>query len=511
MAADMLAVASCTSLALCACSAVAICLRQRALLRRASERLVMAISANGGDGHVQVGATGIEDDIDRLCLHLKSLQHRALRRHPVTGLETRDVLLSKIAAATKDPLALGVVSLADFDALAAFDIDAADQVLNILAQRLIRMMPANRLLAQIDRGAFAILFEPEVGEKLARELDALAYALKGHIQVSGVEYLPQIAFGHVLVEAPVERAAAVLSRLLASVRAENSIGGPGDYAARAESFALEQDLRQAIDRHQFELHYQPVVDARTAEMCSVEALIRWRHPQRGFVSPNEFIPIMERMGLSDEIGRWVLDRAARDAAAWSRAGLGHVKVAVNLSAHQLARADLDEVIERIIGRHGLAPARLELELTETAAAVDPVAARALFARLRARGITIVIDDFGAGYASLSYLKKLSFDKLKIDREFVTNVDTDKHAQAICLSIIALARGLDLTVLAEGIERPEEYAWLRRHGCNLFQGYYFAKPLDYEALLSFAATRPACNAEAIPTDAPLSLRWRALAA
>ncbi len=485
----VLGAAICASLALLVCIAFASCLRQRALLRRASQRLANAIQTGEGAWQRPVGAAGIESDIDRLCAHVKSLQHRASRRHPVTGLETREVMLSEIARATQDTLALAVISLADFDALAAFDTDAADQVLTILAQRLIRMVPANRLLAQIDRGAFAILFEPEIGEKLASEIDALAHALTGHIQISGVDYLPQIAFGHVHVEAPVERAPAVLARLLASVRADGSLSRQGNYATSAENFTLEQDLRQAIDRHQLELFYQPVVDARTAELCSVEALIRWRHPQRGMISPNIFIPIMERMGLSDDIGRWVIDRAARDAVAWSREGLGHLKIAVNVSAHQLVREDLDEVIERIIGRHGLAPAKLELELTETAAAVDPAAARALFARLRARGITIVIDDFGAGYASLSYLKKLSFDKLKIDREFVSNVDTDKHAQAICLSIIALARGLDLTVLAEGVERAEEYAWLRRHGCQLFQGYYFARPLDYDALIAFAAVRP----------------------
>ncbi len=490
MALTLVGITICAALAFVACLAFGVCLRQRALLQRACLRLANALATDERGRQCPAGAVGLEKHIDRLCAHLNSLQHRVSRRHPVTGLETREVLLAEIARVPQEPLALAVISLADFDALAAFDSEAADQVLTILAQRLVRMVPANRLLAQIDCGAFAILFEPEIGEKLAQEVDALAYALQGHIQVSGVDYLPQIAFGHVRAEVPIEPASVVLSRLLASVRADRLAGAPSDYTMSAENFALEQELRQAIARHQFELHYQPVVNATTAEMCSVEALIRWRHPQRGLISPNIFIPIMERMGLSDDIGRWVLDRAARDAAAWSLEGLGHLKIAVNVSAHQLVRADLDEVIERIIARHGLAASKLELELTETAAAVDPATARALFSRLRARGITIVIDDFGAGYASLSYLKKLSFDKLKIDREFVSNVDTDKHAQAICLSIIALARGLDLTVLAEGVERHEEYAWLRQHGCELFQGYYFARPLDYESLIAFAAARPA---------------------
>jgi EAL domain-containing protein (putative c-di-GMP-specific phosphodiesterase class I)/GGDEF domain-containing protein len=460
-------------------------LRHQSVLRQATVRLASAMpdrlhSARMGP------AAGFAVTIGHACERLAALQHRIAQHHPVTGLDTREVLLDALAGDARGPRALGIIALADFDALAAFDAETADYVQSELAQRLVRMMPAGRLLAQVDRASFAILFEAGAVENVVQELQALCYALRGRVVVPGVEYLPQIRHDHVRVTLPLAKAANVLARALASVHCNMVDASVGPASTGTDIFALEQDLRQAVQKHQFELWYQPVVDARSGTLCSAEALIRWRHPARGMVSPGQFIPVMENMGLSEEIGHWVLDRAARDASAWVRAGLGHVKVAVNLSAHQLTRPDLDVIVERLIARHGLPPAMLELELTETAAAVDAEAVRKLFAKFRARGITIVIDDFGAGYASLSYLKRLEFDKLKIDREFVTNVDTDRHAQAICRSIIALARGLDLTVLGEGVERRQEYDWLRAQGCNLFQGYYFAKPLTFDELLSFAA-------------------------
>lgn len=460
-------------------------LRHRSLLRQATVRLASAMSDHAHGARTEPAAA-FAATVGNVCETLATLQHRIPKHHPVTGLDTREVFLDALICGPDGPRALGIIVIADFDSLAAFDADKADYVLNELAQRLVRMMPADRLLAQVDRASFAILFESGTGENVERELQALCYALRGRVVAADVEYLPQIRHRHVRVTLPLAKAASVLARALASVHCNSIDASVGHASTGTDIFALEQDLRQAVQKHQFELWYQPVVDARSGTLCSVEALIRWRHPARGMVPPGQFIPVMENMGLSEEIGHWVLDRAARDASAWVRAGLEHVKVAVNLSAHQLVRPDLDIIVERLIARHGLPPAMLELELTETAAAVDTEAARKLFAKFRARGMTIVIDDFGAGYASLSYLKRLEFDKLKIDREFVTNVDTDRHAQAICRSIIALARGLDLTVLGEGVERREEYVWLRAQGCNLFQGYYFAKPLTFDELLSFAA-------------------------
>jgi len=457
-------------------------------LCRATQQLAAVLPHRDAKRLPRPGWRSFDGYLAQACERLTLLEHRIAQRHPVTGLETREALLSIMEKPAGSPRVLAVVVLRDFNALSAFDVGASEQVLQTVAQRLLRMMPANSLLAQVDRASFAMLFEPVDDENVGLQLDALSYALCNRIVAQGVDYQPRTSHYHVRLDAAVGNAPAVLAQTLAKAHSDRGEANNG-LATNAEIFAIEQDLRQAVQKHQFELWYQPVVDARTGAVCSAEALIRWRHPQRGLVPPNVFIPVMEASGLSEEIGNWVLDRAARDAAAWTRQGLDHVKVAVNLSAHQLMRADLDVVVDRMITRHGLPAALLELELTETAAATDAEATRALFKRLRARGVTIVIDDFGAGYASLSQLKRLEFDKLKIDREFVTNVDTDRSGQAICKSIVALAHGLGLVVLGEGVERIEEYEWLCEQGCDLFQGYYFARPLTCEALVSFANTRP----------------------
>lgn len=460
--------------------------RRNAALRRAADRL-FAVARGVAPINPPSMTKYVESCVEQACDRLALLEHRTVQRHPVTGLETREVLLARLASPATASGVLGVITLADFDALAVFNAAAADQVLQSLAQRLIRMMPAERLLAQVDRACFGIWFEENSVENAVRELEALCYALRGRVQAPGVEFLPQIRYSHVVVTEPGIKGAALLAQAVAAVHGKRADPSGESFGPGPDAFSLEQDLRQAVARHQFELWYQPVVDARAASICSVEALLRWHHPLRGCVPPGHFVPVMESIGLSEEVGNWVLDRAARDAAAWTRLGHEQIRVAVNVSAHQLVRTDLDTLIERIIARHGLSPVMLELELTETAAAVDPAVARTLFARLRARGVAISIDDFGAGYSSLSYLKRLEFDKLKIDREFVSHVDTDTQSQAICQSIITLGRGLGLAVLGEGVERYEEYAWLLNHGCHLFQGYYFSEPLAYDDLLKLVSS------------------------
>ncbi len=213
--------------------------------------------------------------------------------------------------------------------------------------------------------------------------------------------------------------------------------------------------------------------------------MRWQHPTRGAVSPTLFVPIMEAMGLAHDFGMWALNTAAREARSWQVKGLGDLRVAVNVSGYQLEREDLAALVERTLVRHGLTPGVLEIELTEGVAMVDCARAARLFADIRAMGVSIAIDDFGTGFSSLSTLRKLAFDKIKIDREFVTDVDRRKDSQAICQSIVALARGLGIRVLAEGVERREEYVWLRQHGCHLFQGYYFSPPLEQAAFVALA--------------------------
>lgn len=435
------------------------------------------------------GSARLRDAIAAARTVLDGVGHRMPRRHPLTGVDTREVLVERIGTC-QAPALLGVIELSDFDALCAQNVQTGDVVLKTFAARAKRMTPADRVIAQIDRARFAIWFDGEDIAESVNAFAALCYALGSKIEADGLDLVPRIASwstvltgGSYSPQALLAQAAANIGRTDGHVASPDSVpASEGDAQLR---LTLEQDLRQAVTRHQFELHYQPFIDAECGQVCGAEALIRWDHPELGRVAPSEFVPLVENTGLAEEVGLWVLDTAISDAATWAREGVSGVRVAVNLSAHQLKRPELDTIVARMTDRHALGAGMLELELTETVAALDCASASALFNRLRARKIAISIDDFGAGYSSLSYLKKLNFDKLKIDREFVTNVDTDRQAQAICQSIIALGRGLNITVLAEGVERHEEYVWLRRHGCRFFQGYYFSRPLDRAAFIEFA--------------------------
>lgn len=415
------------------------------------------------------------------------LHHRSAHCHGVTGFPTREPLLAMMEASQANGV-LAMIELCDFDRLGAFDLGAADQVLKEMAGRISRMIAANRFVAHVDRARFAIWYEQMPFAAVSTEIDAICYALRNQISVPGISFLPQIRSA-AIEQSSASLPAAMLSRAIASLAGEKhsiQVTPSSDAAVSArERFAFEQDLRQAIEHNQFELWFQPIVNAADRLVCGAEALLRWRHPKRGIVSPGLFIPIAETAGLAQEIGLWTLHHGCREAKAWERSGLSRLKVAVNLSAHQLERTDIDLVVARSLQQHNLDPALLELELTETAAAIDPVTAKRLIDKLRALGVSISIDDFGAGYSSLSYLKKLRFDKLKIDREFITDVEIQRDSQAICQSIIALGRGLGISVLAEGVERAQEYRWLRRHGCTLFQGYYFSRPLEAAAFRSFA--------------------------
>jgi EAL domain-containing protein (putative c-di-GMP-specific phosphodiesterase class I)/HAMP domain-containing protein len=258
----------------------------------------------------------------------------------------------------------------------------------------------------------------------------------------------------------------------------------GTSAVMPERAALERDLRRAIDRDEFVLHYQPVVDLGTGRLAGAEALVRWSHPDRGLIPPMDFVPVLEETGMMAEAGRWIFDAACKQARVWEEMGLKDFKLAVNLSASRLKDPTLKTTILRTMDLHRMQPERLEVELTETAAIYDIKQTRVLFAELRALGVTIAIDDFGSGYSSLSHVKNLPFNKLKIDREFITDVDRRADSQAICRALIELARGLSITVQAEGVETREEVETLRNLGCTMFQGFYFARPLTPEV---FATT------------------------
>ncbi len=243
-----------------------------------------------------------------------------------------------------------------------------------------------------------------------------------------------------------------------------------------ERLVMENSLRGAISRNELVLHYQPQVTLATGQLIGVEALVRWQHPEIGLVPPGQFIPLAEELGIIGDIGVWVLEQACRQMMAWQAGGLAVPRMAVNLSVRQIDRDELPAQLTRILHETGLEAARLELEVTESTIMREPDKAIAVLNQLKALGIKLAIDDFGTGHSSLTYLKRLPLDRLKIDQSFVRDIGHDINDEAISRTVINLARTLGLETVAEGVEREEQAAFLLREGCEIGQGYFYSKPL-----------------------------------
>ena len=276
-------------------------------------------------------------------------------------------------------------------------------------------------------------------------------------------------------------------------------------AQSARALLLENALRRAQERGQLSLHYQPqfaLDDDGESHVIGAEALLRWQHPELGWVSPAEFIPIAETTGLILPIGEWVLREALSQLRCWDGAGLPQLTMAVNLSAVQFRHDDLPDLVERVLADVGIPAQRLELELTEGAAMDNPAVAITVMNELHARGVRLSIDDFGTGYSSLSYLKKFRVSKLKIDQSFVRDLGDDAEDRAIVDAVIRMAGALGLQTLAEGVETEGQLAFLRRQGCQAVQGYLFSRPLTAEAFAQFVLARTSTAAAPISAYAAL---------
>jgi EAL domain-containing protein (putative c-di-GMP-specific phosphodiesterase class I) len=254
-------------------------------------------------------------------------------------------------------------------------------------------------------------------------------------------------------------------------------------AVAQERLALERDLRVALERNQFERYYQPKVEASDGHVSGVESLIRWHHPVRGFVPPDDFIPVAEDSALIDSLGYWVLDEACSQLARWRSQGLS-LKMAVNLSPKQLHNHSFLGRLSEIMARHHIVEGELELEITETAAMANAEYAIEQMKAIRAIGVELAIDDFGTGYSSLSYLKLFPIQTLKLDRAFVRDIEVDENDATICMATIALAHNLGLKVVAEGVETVSQKAFLTSHYCDTLQGYLFSRPLPAETITAF---------------------------
>jgi len=257
-----------------------------------------------------------------------------------------------------------------------------------------------------------------------------------------------------------------------------------------ERLTLESALRRALERDQFELHYQPKVDMVSGQITGVEALLRWTHPIRGCVPPLNFIRVAEDSGLILPIGAWVLREACTQARVWLDQGLPPTTMAVNVSAVQFRDDHFLEDIFAVLSETGLDPGSLELELTESALMKQPEIAATILKTLRDKGVVVSVDDFGTGYSSLSYLKKLPLDILKIDQSFVHQLNDNQDDAAIAIAIISMGQSLNLRIIAEGVETAEDLAFLKAHGCDEVQGFYFSRPVPAEQF-SRLLRQPSC--------------------
>lgn len=256
-----------------------------------------------------------------------------------------------------------------------------------------------------------------------------------------------------------------------------------------ERMALENDLRLAINHGQFELHYQPKVHLRQREVRSVEALIRWRHPEQGLISPSLFIPMAEELGLINELGTWLLNEACRQTKAWNAEGIPPLRTAINISAVQLRSANFVEKVRVALEKHRLLPGQLEIEITEGVLMEDTTSMIKTIEGLRSLGVKVALDDFGTGFSSLSYLTRFPFTTLKIDRCFIKDCVRHGQAAAIVHTIIQLCKNLNLEVVAEGVEIEEELKFLYEHRCDMIQGFLFSTALDATALLNYVRRKP----------------------
>jgi EAL domain-containing protein (putative c-di-GMP-specific phosphodiesterase class I) len=240
--------------------------------------------------------------------------------------------------------------------------------------------------------------------------------------------------------------------------------------------AMEGELHRALERDELLLHYQPKVSLETGRITSVEALLRWQHPERGLVPPGDFMALLEETGLIVRAGDWVLREACRQLKAWERAGLRAVPVAINLSARQFLSPDLAQSIRSVLEEHEVSAERLEIELTESSVMSNPEDAVRTLEYLEAMGLRIAIDDFGTGYSSLGYLKRFPIRALKVDRSFVRDVTSDPDDAAITQAVISMAHSLELQVVAEGVETEAQLAFLIQYGCDEVQGFLFSRPI-----------------------------------
>ncbi len=368
-----------------------------------------------------------------------------------------------------------------------------DLLLKAIATRLKRCVRDSDTIARLGGDEFTLLLEEirtpaDAGRSAQKLMEELSrpYKLEGH------ELMTTVSIGISTYPTDAENIVDLFKNAdTAMYQAKES--GRNNYkfyhysmGVKADEYmALESRMRKALERGEFELHYQPQLNLETGLICGMEALIRWNSPEFGLISPMNFIPIAEETGMIIPIGRWVLQTAACQAKKWQEQGLYKGHLSVNVSRRQLQDPGFLDIVDEVLKDCQLNPKFFEIELTESTVMQRPQFTMKLLKELKARGIYLSIDDFGTGYSSLGNLKQFTIDKLKIDRSFVRDLDNDADAKPIIEAVIAMAHTLKLLVIAEGVETEEQLAYLKGRNCNQIQGYWLSKPLpagDMEALL-----------------------------
>ncbi|MGZ3181458.1 MAG: bifunctional diguanylate cyclase/phosphodiesterase [Telluria sp.] len=461
------------------------------------------------------GYRGTGTDITARKLAEQRIHHVA--QHDVlTGLPNRSLLQDRLSQAigwserNGKPIWVMLVDLDRFKFVNdSMGHKAGDVLLMTVAARLHGALRETDTVARLSGDEFVVILAGHDERKLTPDIvQRLMDTVAEPIMLGAKEFSVTCSIGVAVYptdgappDALIEHADIAMYRAKKLGRNNFQFYTPAMNEEAQERVRIEGALRKALDRDEFVLHYQPQVDLASGEVVGMEALLRWQHPELGMVAPGRFIGVAEDTGLIAPIGAWVMRTAAAQNKAWQEAGLGHLRVAVNLSARQFASPDLVEDIRRVLEDTGLPPEYLEIELTESLFMSDIGQAVEVLHMMKGLGIKLSIDDFGTGYSSLSYLSRFPIDVLKIDRSFVNDIARDASDAAIVASIIALAHNLKLAVIAEGVENSEQLHYLRRHGCDEMQGYYFSKPLpaaDFAQLLrsrrSLALAPPLLDAE-----------------
>ena len=431
------------------------------------------------------GRKSLEDELKRQAFHdsLTGLANRAL---------FADRLQHAISRAERMPHALAVlfVDLDDFKTVNdSLGHSEGDLLLIAVADRLRAGVRAGDTIARMGGDEFAILIEdPTDGETPVDVGRRLLAQLEPPFVHGGKELFIRASIGIATARSRDHTADEVLRNADVAMYTAKSNGKnrtevfePGMHSAALNRLALKGDLERALERGEFRLMYQPIVRLGAGRLSGVEALLRWQHRERGTVGPAEFIPVAEETGLIVPLGRWVLERACTQAAAWNAIAPHPITMSVNVSGRQLQQPAFAAEVAEVLTSTGLAPELLTLELTESVLMQDAEAAIAMLADLKSLGVRLAIDDFGTGYSSLNYLRRFPIDELKIDRSFVASLDDGPAQSAVVLSILRLGETLHLETVAEGIEEPSQLAALRDLGADFGQGYLFARPLDVDAV------------------------------